>query len=513
MNKDTTNFTPKLPSEIFDGLPEAVHFYISSLETVIQQQKLQIEQQQHQIEQQKLQMKQLEAKVHELEARLSKDSSNSGKPPSSDGFKKKPKSLRSPSSKNPGGQKGRVGKGLARVSNPDTIVTHTPSSCIECGSDLTDTSGVTAEQRQVFDIPQPKINITEHRVEEKKCPCCGEMNRASFPEDIKGPVQYGDRVRALAAYFLHKHFIPVNRISEIFEDMFGVELSPGTCSNVDERLFANLEVFEAGLKTHLLETDVLHFDETGMRCEKKLHWVHVASSEMATLYTMHAKRGQEAMNEAGILPKFQGVAVHDHWFPYFAYNQLKHGLCNAHHLRELTFVYEQEKEEWAKQMCDLLIMMNKTVQKHAEQGQLPPQVLLEIEQFYQKIIAEGLAYHASVPPLPTTKRGRQKQRNGKNLLDRLSEKRDCVLRFTRDFSVPFTNNQGERDIRMVKLKQKISGCFRARRGGQIFCRIRSYISTACKQKWNIWDALAGAIRGSPRLLTIDQPSTKHLVAV
>ena len=157
MNKDTTNFTPKLPSEIFDGLPEAVHFYISSLETVIQQQKLQIEQQQHQIEQQKLQMKQLEAKVHELEARLSKDSSNSGKPPSSDGFKKKPKSLRSPSSKNPGGQKGRVGKGLARVSNPDTIVTHTPSSCIECGSDLTDTSGVTAEQRQVFDIPRKRL--------------------------------------------------------------------------------------------------------------------------------------------------------------------------------------------------------------------------------------------------------------------------------------------------------------------------------------------------------------------
>lgn len=219
-----------------------------------------------------------------------------------------------------------------------------------------------------------------------------------------------------------------------------VALSPGTCANVDERLFANLEVFEAGLKAYLLATRILHFDETGMRCEKKLHWIHVTSSQMATFYTMHTKRGQEGMEVADILPRFEGIAIHDHWFPYFVYEQLKHGLCNAHHLRELIFVHEQEEEIWAKRMHDLLLLANKE-------------------------------------------------------------------------SVPFTNNQGERDIRMVKLKQKIGGCFRVFRGGEMFCRIRSYISTARKQGWNIWDALADAIKGSPRLLAIDQEISLQASAV
>jgi len=492
MNSDTVVSIPVLSGEIFETLPEPIRVYIRYLESRVQQ---------------------LETRVHELEASLSKDSSNSSKPPSSDGLKRKPKSLRGQSDKKPGGQKGHAGKGLAQVNNPDVIVTHTPSSCTGCGSSLNDVQGSCAEQRQVFDIPQPKVNVTEHRVEEKKCPCCGEITRASFPENIKGPVQYGDRIRALIAYFSHEHFIPVDRVCEIFEDIFGVALSPGTCANVDEQLFANLEVFEAGLKTHLLATRVLHFDETGMRCEKKLHWVHVASSQKATLYTMHAKRGQEAMDAAGILPRFQQIAIHDHWFPYFAYEQLKHGLCNAHHLRELIFVHEQEKEAWSKQMYDLLILVNKEVEKHAELGALSPEILLQIEQSYKQILSEGFAYHASLPPLPTGKRGKQKQRDGKNLLDRLNEKRDCVLRFIHDFTVPFTNNQGERDIRMIKLKQKIGGCFRAFRGGEMFCRIRSYISTSRKQGWNIWNALADAIRGSPRLLEISQEAAPQAIAV
>ena len=483
MNSHTIVSIPVLSGEVFDALPESIRSYIRYLEARIQQ---------------------LEARVHELEARLSKDSSNSSKPPSSDGLKRKPKSLRGSSDKKPGGQQGRIGKGLAQVSNPDVVVTHTPTSCTGCGLDLSCVSGTIAEQRQVFDIPQPEVKVTEHRVEEKKCPCCAELTRASFPENVKGPVQYGDRIRALIAYFSHQHFIPVDRVCEIFEDIFGVALSPGTCANVNEQLFANLEVFEASLKTYLLAARVLHFDETGMRCEKKLHWVHVASSQLATLYTIHTKRGQEAMDAAGILPTFQGIAIHDHWFPYFAYSQLKHGLCNAHHLRELVFIYEQEKEDWAKRMQDLLIAANKEVVNYTEQAALPSHILLQIEQSYQQILTEGLAFHASLPPLPTGKRGKQKQRDGKNLLDRLNEKRDCVLRFMHDFSVPFTNNQGERDIRMVKLKQKIAGCFRAPRGGEIFCRIRSYISTGRKQEWSIWNALADAICGSPRLLTIDQ---------
>lgn len=483
MKTSTIITIPILSCEIFDTLPESIQAYIRYLESRIQQ---------------------LEAQVHELKAKSSKDSSNSSKPPSSDGLKRKPKSLRKRSDRKQGGQQGHVGKGLDQVSNPDTTVTYTPDSCDGCSCSLNDIQGSCVEQRQVFDIIQPKIIVTEHRVEEKKCPCCGKIIRASFPENIKGHVQYGDRIRALIAYFSHEHFIPVDRICEIFEDIFGVTLSPGTCANVDEQLFTNLEVFEAGLKTHLLASCVLHFDETGIRCEKKLHWIHVASSQMATLYTMHTKRGQEAMDAAGILPKFLGTAIHDHWFPYFTYQQLRHGLCNAHHLRELIFIHEQEKESWAKRMHDLLILANIEVDKHLEQGALSPEILLQIEQEYQQILNEGYAYHASLSPLPISKRGKQKQRNGKNLLDRLNEKRDCVLRFIHDFSIPFTNNQGERDIRMVKLRQKIGGCFRVFRRGRIFCRIRSYISTAHKQGWNIWDALSNAVRGSPRLLIDNQ---------
>jgi len=258
MNSGPTNSRPTISGDIFDALPESIRVYI----------------------------RYLEARIHELETRLSKNSSNSSKPPSSDGLKRKPKSLRSKTGKKPGGQQGHVGKGLTQVENPDVVVTHAPTNCNDCGSNLDGVGGSCVEKRQVFDVPQPKIEVTEHRVEEKKCPCCGCISRAGFPDAIKGPVQYGERVQALAAYFAHQHFIPVDRLCQIFEDVFGMAMSAGTCSNVDEKLFRNLESFESGLKTYLLAARVLHFDETGMRCEKKLHWVHVASSQMATLYTI-----------------------------------------------------------------------------------------------------------------------------------------------------------------------------------------------------------------------------------
>lgn len=493
MNSNKILSFPTLSRELFDSLPESIRSYIRYLEGTIQQ---------------------LEARVHELEARLSKDSSNSSKPPGSDGLKKKKtKSQRGKSEKKPGAQQGHIGKGLAQVGNPDLIVTHAVTNCHGCGLNLGQVDGTCAEKRQVFDIPKPKIEVTEHQALEKQCPCCGELNRGIFPENIRGPVQYGERVQALTAYFSHQHFIPVDRVCQIFEDVFGVAISPGTCSNIDEKLFRQLELFESSLKTYLLAAKVLHFDETGMRCEKKLRWVHAASSQLATFYTIHAKRGQEAMDEAGILPKFQGTGIHDHWFPYFAYEQITHGLCNAHHLRELTFIHEQEKEEWAKRMKDLLIYAKNEVERYLDQGSLPQEILLRIEEAYGQIIAEGFEYHSLLPPLPKGKRGRQKQRDGKNLLDRLKEKRSCVLRFMYDFSVGFTNNQAEQDVRMVKLKQKISGSFRTLNGGQIFCRIRSYISTARKQCWDIWDALTEAIRGCPRLLPVHQEVVLQAIAV
>ena len=493
MYLDSAAYTPTLPLDVLASLPESVQSYIRFLETTLQQTQAALQQAQTSLQR-------LQIRVQELEARLAKNSSNSGKPPSSDGLKRPPKSERISSGKKPGGQKGRMGKNLTQVENPDHVETYTPMNCQGCGCDLSNVSGSCAEARQVFDIPKPVVEVTEHRAEEKKCPCCGCVSRGLFPEDVKAPVQYGERVQALTAYFSHQHFIPVERLGQIFEDVFGMGISPGTCANIDEKLCKNLEIFETGLKEYLATEWILHFDETGMRCEKKLQWIHIAASETAALYMIHPKRGQEAMDEMGILPQFHGVAVHDHWFPYFSYEQIAHSLCNAHHLREFTFVYEQEKEEWARCMKALLLTTNNRVEERRQQGFLPQEELLQVEQEYTQIITEGMIYHAQLPPLPKGKRGKQKQRDGKNLLDRLVKKRECVLRFMYNFSVPFTNNLGEQGMRMVKLKQKIGGCFRTFAGGQTFCRIRSYLATARKQGWNIWDSLADAIRGHPRLL-------------
>jgi transposase len=497
MNATDVPITPGLPHDILDQLPPAVRHYIAFLENIIQQQQERI--------------KQLEVEVHDLKARLAKNSSNSGKPPSSDGLTKKPKSLRGQSDKKPGGQNGHAGKNLSPIENPDHIVTHTPLTC-ECGSSLEDVNGSVVESRQVFDIPEPKVEVTEHRIEAKKCPCCNRTCKASFPENVRGPVQYGERVQAFAAYFIHQHFIPIERLCQLFQDIYGISISPGTCSNIDKKLFENLAAFETSLKAYLLAAEVLHFDETGMRCLKKLHWVHLAASDAATFYTIHAKRGKEAMDEMDILPQFKGKAIHDHWFPYFAYEQVFHGLCNVHHLRELTFIHEQEKEDWAKQMKDLLVQAKKETEKYLEQGFVPQEILLKLDLEYTRIVTEGINYHAGLEPLPKAKRGRQKQRSGKNLLDRLRDYKDCVLRFLYDLSVPFTNNLGEQDIRMVKLKQKIAGCFRTLEGGKIFCRVRSYISTARKQGWNILESIADAIRGCPKLLGIPEVDLPQTVA-
>jgi transposase len=283
-------------------------------------------------------------------------------------------------------------------------------------------------------------------------------------------------------------------------DYYWGQWASGTCIKIERGLFQELEAFENDLKPYLLKEHVLYFDETGTRCEKKLKWTHVVSSPQATLYHLHPQRGQAAMDAIGILPHFKGVAVHDELSSYSHYPEATHGLCNAHLLRELTFIHEVQKENWAKEMKELLIRAKQEVAKHIAEGRLPEEKLDEIEEKYQQIISEGKEYHASLPALPKGKRGKQKQRSGKNLLDRLESKVSCVLRFMKDFSVEFTNNQSERDIRMIKVKEKISGCFRTHSGGENFCRIRSYISTSRKQGWNVLEALTSAIRGDPKLL-------------
>jgi len=487
MIQDADPVPQGLPDDIFNSLPESVRYYIHFLEARIQQlEKISYEQAQ---------------KIHELEARLAKNSSNSGKPPGSDGLNKSKKtnSQRGKSGKKPGGQNGRTGKTLNQSENPDHIIVHSPDACEGCSHNLINVQGECLdEKRQVFEVPEPKVEVTEHRIEAKICPCCGKIAKGSFPENVNAPVQFGEHVQALATYFKNQHLIPAERVCQIFEDVFGFSISPGTCSKIDKRLFEKLASFEINLKAYLLASKVLHFDETGMRCQKKLNWIHVASSTTATFYGMHSKRGQEAINEFDILPRFEGIACHDHWFPYFAYTQVTHGLCNAHHLRELTFIYEHEKETWAEEMRLLLLKAKKIVAEHAQIGHLTQEQKNLLREEYAEITIRALNFHMSLPPLPRNKKGKQKQRPGKNLLDRLIDKCEAVLLFIEDFDVPFTNNLGERDIRMNKVKQKVSGCFRTPEGGEIFCRIRSYISTARKQGWRIWDALVEAIRGLPR---------------
>lgn len=443
---------------------------------------------------------QLLQRVKDLEDKLAKNSSNSGKPPSSDGFNKQPKtkSLRDKSGKKPGGQLGRIGKNLAQVANPHLIQVHSPKSCEACRFSLEDIEAKSIEKRQVFDLPSIKVIVTEHRAETKICPCCGAKAKATFPENVKGAVQYGERVKGFAAYFLHQHLIPFERVSQIFEDVFGIPLSVGTCANMDKRLFQNLETFEENLKAHLVACKVLHLDETGVRCEKKLHWIHVVASESATFFGIHKKRGGEAIEDHGIVPKFKGNVVHDHWKPYFSYSQVKHGLCNVHHLRELKYVHEQEKAPWAEEMSQLLLKAKKIAEqtKLEGKGSVAPNDLTLIEGAYTKLLLQiGLNYFDASQELPQHSVSKQ----GLNLFKRLLHKKDMVLAFFHDLTIPFSNNLAERDLRMEKVKQKISGCFRKLSGGVISCRIRSYISTARKQGWDVISSLAEAIRGSPRM--------------
>ena len=449
------------------------------------------------------QVQQLTARVQELEGQLAKNSSNSGKPPSTDGLSKpnRTNSLREKSGKKPGGQLGRKGVNLQPVQNPDRVEVHSPKTCTDCETSLEGVAIFGVNKRQVFDLPPISVIVTEHQAEIKVCPCCGKRNQGEFPERVKAFTQYGERVKALAAYFLHQHLIPFERVAQLFEDLFNIPISPGTCANMDRKLFENLETFERGLKTHLLACKVLHVDETGVRCDKKLHWIHVTASETATFFHLHAKRGSKAIDEIGILSQYNGSVVHDHWHCYFSYRQVKHGLCNVHHLRELKFIHEEEKSPWAKEMTDLLLKGKRMVDKAKTEGRevLASEDLTLIEKEYQCLILQvGRVYlDAAATDPPPDGIGRV----GFNLFRRLLNRMDEALYFMRDLKIPFSNNPAEQDLRMEKVKQKISGCFRTFVGGRISCRVRSYISTARKQAWNILDALAEAVAGSPRVLS------------
>jgi transposase len=442
----------------------------------------------------KQQVNDLNIRIKELENQLAQDSHNSNKPPSSDGMKKKTKSLRQVSNRKVGGQKGHRGNTLKRVDNPDITLTCPVNNCTHCGHSLDKEPVNGYDKRQVFDIPPVTIEVTEYQAEIKTCPHCHTVNKASFPKDVNKVVQYGPRLKTQMIYLMNQHLIPYERTSDISFDFYGHRLSTGTLYQMNQSCYNALEKPDAKIKEHIIASEVVNFDETGLQVEKYLHWLHSASTEYCTYYYIHKRRGPVAMDEANILPQFAGTAVHDHWKPYFTYN-CNHSLCNAHHLRELTFIFEQEKQQWADEMIKLLLEIKLETDQVRAIGteHIDDVIIKDFEHRYRKIVDDGL----KINPDFDAKRKKKKRTKAQNLLHRLKNFQEQTLAFMYDLKVPFDNNLAERDIRMVKVHQKISGCFRKKAGAEIFCRIRGYISTARKQNWNICEAIQSAVEGNP----------------
>jgi transposase len=433
----------------------------------------------------------LAGRLADLERRLGLNSSNSGKPPSSDGLKKSPRviSLREPSGKKTGGQKGHPGETLCRVENPDATIDHYPRACAACGEALTAAMTTDHVARQVFDVPEPQpLIVIEHRAHGCRCAACGTQTRAAFPEGVAAPVQYGKRIGAIVLYLLHYQLLPQKRLAELMAHLFGVHLVTATIARISLDCAQCLRSFADAVRDRVADAPVKHMDETGFRIGGKTQWLHIASTIWLTFYRVSPRRGS-------LLAHVTGIVVHDHWKPYYTLKGVLHALCNAHHLRELKALVEIEKEDWAHKMQGLLRRACHATNLARERGAaLKPGLIALIERRYDLILAQGFVFHEAQPTLipaevKAKRRGQLPRRVGHSLLLHLSTRKQDVLRFLTEPLVPFTNNLAERDGRLMKLRQKISGGFRAEDGANQFGVIRSLLSIARKQGWEVLKAL------------------------
>jgi transposase len=440
------------------------------------------------------------ALIQDLRDQLAKNSQNSGKPPSSDGLAKQPRSLREKGKRRSGGQTGHEGHTLKMVERPDHVERHEVTSCPHCAADLRATAADEIERRQVFDVPPVRVEVTEHQVEVKHCPQCGRRVKGSFPAGVIQPVQYGPVLKAQAVYLTGYQLLPLARCCELFGDLYGHTPAEAFVLEAQAACRGYIQPALDRIQSELVASPLVHFDESGVRVEGRLNWLHSAGTQHLTYYAIHPKRGKDGMQAAGILPNFRGRAMHDHWSPYLTFEHCQHAFCNAHHLRELRFIFEQYHQDWAQAMSQLLLTMKAEVEAALpDHTSLSPERIAHHERHYDRLLRQGFKANPPPVPLPIAKRGRKQQSPARNLLHRLQQHKAETLAFIYDFRVPFDNNLAERDVRMVKVKQKVSGSFRTPAGADTFCSLRSYISTVRKHGINVIQAIHTAFLDQPFL--------------
>lgn len=435
----------------------------------------------------------LENENRELKARLNLNSTNSSKPPSSDGLKKKPAFSKEKKS-NQGGQSGHQGKTLKMVDNPDKIVVLRPERCV-CGEDISTMPYLVLSKRQEFEIPAPKLEVTEFQRVEVICSGCGKIHKSEFPQGIQAPTQYGVRAKAFVCLLNNEAKLSFEKTQTIFEDMYGYHINQSTIITANASCFENLSQTEKLIQENILNAPTAHSDESGIRVAGKLHWLHVTSTALFTYLYIHPKRGKEAIeSEQSILNRFFGWLVHDCWSSYFALTHLKHAICGAHLLRELQSLLENESL-WARDFKEYLLEIYHTPREKSLEKQI------EKELQYDSLLQEGFSQEPE--PIKTSKKGKLKRTKGRNLLERLQKYKSAVLAFAFNEEVPFTNNQAERDVRPIKVKQKISGCFRTETGAKHHARIAGFISTVRKNNLNVFKELCAAFNGYSFLIPAD----------